>query len=134
MALLVDDGVRYPFRGDRSMDLLATGGLVGIVATIAAQLATVAPALSIVAACLVLATVAVVVLCGYLFAVFARTIAGNDTPPGFRPLESLVRNGCRLLAVTIGYGVVGVAIVGVTVGGPMGTPFSPESLDFIGCL
>lgn len=134
MALLVDDGVRYPFRGDRSFDLLAAGGLAGLVAAISIQLATVAYALPLVVLFVGVGTVSIVVLLGYLFRVFTRTIEGDDTPPGFRPLEPVVRNGCRLLVVTVGYAIVGGAIVGVTVGGLMGTPFSPDAVGFVGSM
>ncbi|WP_049925501.1 DUF4013 domain-containing protein [Halopiger goleimassiliensis] len=134
MALLVNEGMRYPFRGDRSPDLLATGGLLGLVAAMTLQLTSVSHSLPLAVVFLALGTVPVVALLGYLFRVVATTIDGADTPPGFRPVGTVFRDGCRLLAVTLGYAAVGGVIVAATVGGLLQVPVSADSLGFAGSL
>lgn len=134
MALLVDEGVRYPFRGDRSTDLLAAGGLLGIVAAIVLQLAAAAYPSPLAIPLVALAGGSVVALLGYLLRVYEATVAGNDTPPGFRPFDGLLRDGCRLLVVSLGYALGPIAIVAVTVGGLTQVPFAADSAGFIGSL
>lgn len=134
MALLVEEGVRYPFRGDRWPDLLAAGGLTGIVTAICLQLATVAFPSLLAVPFLGAAALAISALLGYLLRVFATTVDGTDEPPRFRPIGPLVRDGCRLLAVSACYAVGPVVVVAVTIAGLMRTPFDPDSIGFVGSM
>ncbi|MFC4543602.1 DUF4013 domain-containing protein [Halosolutus amylolyticus] len=132
MALLVDEGVRYPFRGDRSTDLLAAGGVLGIVAAITLQLAAAASTTLLAPVFAVLAAVPAVALLGYLLRVFETTVRGDDAPPSFRPIGALLRDGCRLAAVSLGYAVGPAVVLAVTVGGVIRAPLSPDSIGFVG--
>ncbi|AFZ74736.1 DUF4013 domain-containing protein [Natronobacterium gregoryi] len=134
MALLVEDGVRYPFRGDRWTDLLAVGGLLGLVTSIALQLATAISPSTVSLAFVGTAAVPTVALLGYLYRVFETTVDGDDTPPQFRPITALLRGGCRLLAVSIGYAIGPLVVVAVTVGGLVQVPFAPEATGFVGSM
>lgn len=134
MALFVDEGVRYPFRGERSTDLLAAGGLLGIATAISVQLAAVTAPSVLAVPFVAVGTIAIVALLGYLCRVFAATVDGDDEPPGFRPVGSLFRDGCRLLAVSLCFAVPPIAIVAVTVGGLARASISPASLGFVGSL
>lgn len=134
MSLLVDEGMRYPFRGDRSIDLLATGGLLGIVTAMLVQLSSAAAPSPLAVVFLFFAIVPVVALLGYLLRVFEATVRGDETPPGFRPLGRLIRDGTRLAVVAVGYAVVPLFLIAVTVGGLMRAPFDPDSIGFIGTL
>ncbi|SEV96056.1 DUF4013 domain-containing protein [Natrinema salifodinae] len=134
MALLVDEGLRYPFRGDRSPDLLAIGGLLGIFTAICLQLAVAVGPSPLAVPFVALAAVSIIALLGYLFRVVAATVAGDETPPGFRPLGRLLRDGCRLLAVSIGYAIGPTVVLAVTVGGLVRRPFDPDAIGFGGSL
>ncbi|SDQ66625.1 DUF4013 domain-containing protein [Natronobacterium texcoconense] len=134
MALLVEEGVRYPFRGDRWMDLLAVGGILGIATSIAFQLANAAYPSTLSLAFVGVTTIPLLALLGYLYRVFETTVDGDDVPPRFRPVADLFRGGCRLFAVSVGYAIGPFLVVAVTVGGLAQVPLSAESAGFIGSL
>ncbi|ELY43439.1 DUF4013 domain-containing protein [Natronorubrum sulfidifaciens] len=134
MALLLEDGVRYPFRGDRPTDRLAVGGLLGIVTAILIQFGAAAYPSLLSALFVGLAAVSSVALLGYLLRVFETTIDGDDAPPRFRPVGPLLRDGSRLGLLSLGYVILPLAIIAITIGGLLQAPFAPESAGFMGSL
>lgn len=134
MALFVDEGVRYPFRGERSTDLLAAGGVLGIATAISLQLAALVGPSVLAVPFVGVGTASIVALLGYLCRVFAATVDGDDEPPRFRPFGPLFRDGCRVLAVSLCFAVPPIAIVAVTVGGLSRVSVSAASFGFVGSL
>lgn len=134
MATFVDDAFRYPVRGERGVDRLAVGGLLGVATAICSQsAAALAPSL-LALPFLAGALVTVVVLLGYLLRVFRATVDGDDAPPPFRPVMGLVRDGIRLIALSVGYLVVPAVVAAVTAGGLVRTTFEPNSTGFVGSV
>lgn len=135
MVFGIEDGVRYPFRGDRTADLFAAGGILGIGAAILVQL-TFAVAPSPLAVVVVpLAVVPIVALSGYLLRVVGRSLRGRDDPPGFRPVAGLLRDGCRLSALTVAYAVVPAMAVAVGIAGLRRLPVpAADEIGFVGAL
>ncbi|SIR87053.1 DUF4013 domain-containing protein [Natronorubrum thiooxidans] len=134
MALLLEEGVRYPFRGDRPIDRLAVGGLLGIITAILFQFGAAAYPSLLSALFVGLAAVFGVALLGYLLRVFETTIDGDDSPPTFRPAGTVLREGSRLCLLSLGYAVVPLVVIAITIGGLLQAPFSLESAGFMGTV
>ncbi|APW99177.1 hypothetical protein CHINAEXTREME_15985 [Halobiforma lacisalsi AJ5] len=135
MVFGIEEGVRYPFRGDRTADLFATGGVLGIATAILVQLALVTAPFPLVAVVGSLAAVPVVALLGYLLRVVERSVRGCDDPPGFRPFAGLAWKGCRLSVLTVAYAVVPVFVVAAAVAGLRRLPVaSADEIGFVGAL
>ncbi|WP_222919198.1 DUF4013 domain-containing protein [Natrinema sp. SYSU A 869] len=134
MGVLLEEGLRYPFRGERSLDLFAIGGLLGISVSIAFQMTVAATSTLFAPLFVAPAVMAVIVLLGYLLRVFDSTLTGDDVPPGFRPLRGLCRDGLELLVLSAAYISVSAAIVLVTLVGLTRAPIDPTSAGFMGTL
>jgi hypothetical protein len=93
--------LRYPIRDGSRVELLVLGGGLHLLATW-------------------LPVLPLVLVLGYLGRLAAAT-AGDDPPPApaWRPLAGLVVLGLRLAATAIGYLLVPVTLLVVTLGGPI---------------
>ena len=128
------DALRYPFRGDGTVDLFAIGGSLGIVTALLVRLtaATAATALIYVAA--PLALVPMVALLGYLSRAFAATLDGADEPPAFGSARGLLARGYRALAVTVLYlGLPGTGVA-IAVGALVAAGASPATAGPVGSI
>lgn len=96
----------YPVRGSPRFDALVVGGGLHLLAVWLPLLPFVAVA-------------------GYLARVLAATATADPGEtaerPGWRPLDGLFRDGLRLIATSAGYLAVPVALLLVTLGGPLET-------------
>ncbi|ELY85712.1 DUF4013 domain-containing protein [Natrialba taiwanensis] len=135
MALRLSGALRYPLRGERSMDLFVVGGLLGLVTVIAGQLGvtmgTSQPLLAV--SFLVTSMGAATALLGYLLRVFETTVDGGEIPPPFRPLGSTLRRGCRLAVLSAGYAILLVAVFAVVLAVFTRLPFS-AAVGFAGSM
>lgn len=136
MALGLSEALRYPFRGDRSPDLFVIGGLLGLVTVITGQLSVALSSSNPLFALpfAVVTAVTAVVLLGYLLRVFETTAAESETPPSFRPLGSMLRRGCRLAVLSIGYAILLSAVFAVVLTVFTRLPFAAESVGFTGSM
>jgi len=132
MRVSLSEALRYPLRTRRPADLLATGGIVGIVAAMSLQLGVAVLPSVLGVGVLSLAGIAMLTLGGYLVRVFAATVDGSDSPPRFRPLSGLLSDGGRLAVLVVGFAVGPLAILTITGVGLLQAEFAIESTGFIG--
>lgn len=132
MHVSLSEELRYPLRGRRPVDLLAAGGIVGIVAAMSLQLGVASWPSALGVGLLSLAGCSILALGGYLFRVFATTVEGSDSPPGLRPLGGLLGDGSRLGLVVVGFAVGPLVILSITGVGLLEAEFAVESVGFIG--
>lgn len=132
MRVSLSEELRYPLRGRRPADLLAAGGVVGIVVAMSLQFGVAILPSAIGVGVISLAGLAMLALGGYLVRVFETTVDGSDRPPGFRPLDGLLVDGGRLAVLVVGFAVGPLVILGITGFGLLQAEFAIESTGFIG--
>lgn len=133
MSSLVD-GLRYPFRGDRTIDLFAIGGSLGIAAALLVRLTAATAATALVYVAAPLALVPMVALLGYLSRAFAATLDGADEPPSFGSARGLLARGYRALAVSILYLGLPGSVVAIAVGALVAGGVSPTTAGPVGSI
>ncbi|WP_135820673.1 DUF4013 domain-containing protein [Halostella litorea] len=115
--MMAGDALKYPFRGDRTADTFAVGGILGLVTLlllrVASGLVPTWPALVAAA----LAAVPATALLGYLLRAGRETVRGADRPPGFADPRRLLALGLRAWVVAAAYLGVPLAVLLVTIRG-----------------
>ncbi|SNZ05977.1 Protein of unknown function [Natronoarchaeum philippinense] len=124
----MQEGLKYPFRADRPMDLFAVGVVLGLAVAVLARFAVALYPLVFWIPAVALAAVPAIALLGYLLRSFAATVEGDETPPSFGSPTEILKDGVRALVVSLVYLLVPLAIVLVTLVGAMGSPLSGESV------
>lgn len=93
---MFEDAINYPRRRDDALEIVLIGGILGILSVL------ILPGL---------------VLVGYFIRVYRRVLAGEDeAPPGFGEWRDLLGDGVRALLIGLGYLIVPMALLAVTVG------------------
>lgn len=122
---MLREALTYPVRGENAEESLLIGAILALAAGLLVRLGVLA----------VLAVAPLALLAGYALAVLQESAAssrpgpsgGTDRPPGFSNATELASDGLRALAVAVGYLLVPVVALGVTVGGaaPAQRPATP---------
>ena len=119
--MMVEDALKYPFHGDRTLDTFAVGGVLGLATLlllrVAASLYPTWPTLVAVAFAAVPATA----LFGYLLRVGDATVRGDESVPGFGSPRELFGSGLRAWAVAAVYLGLPLLILLVTMQGVLGS-------------
>jgi len=108
---MLEDALKYPFRGDDSTERLVIGGalpflgiaiyLVGLLLTLAFVGFFILP----------FSIVPQIFLWGYLVAVVGALLAGQEEPPGFDDWKRLGIDGLKAILVSIGYSLPMILLV-----------------------
>lgn len=134
MTLLIEDGLRYPARGERPTDVFAVGGVLGLAVALLVRGAALAYPTVLAVAFVCLATLPLAGLLGYLVRAFAATLDGEDAPPAYGTPAALLATGARAAVASLAYLAAPVAVVLVTVDAALAAPADGGSLDAGGTL
>lgn len=125
--MMAEDAVKYPFRGDRTADTFAVGGVLGLATLLLLRVAVGLypswPALVAVAVAAVPATA----LLGYLLRVGDATVRGEEAVPEFGSAGDLLRDGVRAWVVAAVYLGLPMVVLLVTVQGVLGSGIDPDA-------
>lgn len=100
---MLEDALEYPFRGEDAATRLLVGGALPFLGIAIYLVGLLLVFLLVGIFVLPLAIVPRVFLWGYLVAVVAAVLAGNEEPPGFDDWKRLGVDGLKAVLVSIGY-------------------------------